>query len=77
MGIFRVASRGPAGPLRHADDDPGNPHLGESVDIVDQLAADNFHEETFRLCEVTAEKARVGESIETRPRHFFAGRPCR
>jgi hypothetical protein len=31
------------------DDDPGNTHLGETIDVVDQLTADDRREETLRL----------------------------
>jgi hypothetical protein len=55
MGILGVPPGRPAVTIRQSEDDPCHTHLGESVEGMDQLAADNLGEESLRLFEITAE----------------------
>ena len=49
MGIFGVSSGGLSGTFCEPDDDSGDFHLGETINVVNQLAADDLREETFCL----------------------------
>src|SRR5215831_9187258 len=72
MGIFGILPSWLSGTFCEPDDDPGNFHLGESVNVVDELPTDNSGKETFRLFEIAAENARVSKCREPRSRYTFA-----
>jgi hypothetical protein len=53
-----------AGLLGHADYNVGDPHFGESGDVMDQLATQYFGIESLRLFEVAARKTDMMQVTE-------------